>query len=128
MITGIDHFTINVTSIEKSIYFYKEILGLKQLNTIDMGDHQLSYFYLQEGCKLELINYLYETDLNHPKVDTQGLYRHMALKTDDINGLYKKCNENNVLVKLQPTVMEKLHCTGMLIEDPNGVEIEVFEK
>lgn len=128
MIIGIDHCTINVVDVEKSIYFYKEILGLKQLNRINMGDHELIYFYLNEECKLELIHYLYETDLSHPKENLRGIYRHMALKTDDIMEVYKKCTENNILIKLKPTVMDKLSCKGMLIEDPNGVEIEIVEK
>lgn len=128
MIMGIDHFTINVMDLEKSICFYEKILGLRQLNTINMGDHELIYFYLQEGCRLELIHYLYETDLCHPKEDTQGIYRHMALLTDNIMKVYKKCTENDILIKLQPIVMDKLCCKGMLIEDPNGVEIEIVEK
>lgn len=128
MIKGIDHFTINVTDLEKSISFYKEVLGLKELNTIDMGDHQLIYFYLQEGCKLELINYLFETELSHPKEDAQGIYRHMALRTDNLMEIYNKCIENDIFIRLQPVNMEKLFCKGMLIEDPNGVEIEIVEK
>lgn len=128
MITGIDHFTINVIDLEKSIYFYKEILGLKQLNTINMGDHELIYFYLQEGCRLELIHYLYETELKHPKENTKGIYRHMALRTDHVKKVYKKCIEHHILIKLEPIVMENLSCKGMLIEDPNGVEIEIVEK
>jgi Lactoylglutathione lyase and related lyases len=128
MIIGIDHFTINVVNLEKSIYFYEKILGLKQLNIINMGDHELIYFHLQEGCKLELIHYFYETDLCHPKENTQGIYRHMALKTDDVMEVYKKCTENDILIRLHPIVMDKLLCKGMLIEDPNGVEIEIVQK
>ncbi|MHC1684712.1 MAG: VOC family protein [Clostridiaceae bacterium] len=128
MIIGMDHFTINIKNLDKSKYFYKEILELKELNTVDMGDHQLIYFQLEGDCKLELINYMYNTAVDHPKEDTKGIYRHMALRTDDVMNIYRKCIENNIFIRLHPTNMEKLFCTGMLIEDPNGVEIEIVEK
>lgn len=128
MIIGIDHFTINVVDLEKSIYFYEKVLSLRRLETINMGDHELIYFYLQESCRLELIHYFYETDLCHPKENSQGIYRHMALQTDNLMEIYKECIANDIKVKLQPIVMEKLSCKGMLIEDPSGVEVEIVEK
>jgi len=50
------------------------------------------------------------------------------LLTDDIKTLRQICSEYNIKVKLEPTDMEKLGCRGMLIEDPNGVEIEIVQK
>jgi catechol 2,3-dioxygenase-like lactoylglutathione lyase family enzyme len=128
LVKGIDHFTINVVDIEKSINFYENILQMKKLNFVDMGDHGLTYFYLTESCRLELIEYYNDDDAKTVAENTKGTYRHMALLTDDIKTLRQICSEYNIKVKLEPTDMEKLGCRGMLIEDPNGVEIEIVQK
>lgn len=53
----LDHITINVTDLEASRKFYGDVLGLKPLPTVDMGDHELWYFDLGGGVMLELILY-----------------------------------------------------------------------
>jgi len=42
MITDLDHITVNVRDKEKSIRFYSDILQLPLINSVNMGDHELT--------------------------------------------------------------------------------------
>ena len=45
---GFDHLTINVTDLEKSKFFYENVLELEYCGFIDMGDHTLTYYMLPQ--------------------------------------------------------------------------------
>lgn len=128
LIKNVDHFTINVVKREKSIQFYEGVLELKKLNEIDMGDHGLTYFYLNEYSKLELIEYFNENKGINVPVENKGSYRHLALVTDDLGAVFKRCQEYHVVISMEPVYVEKLNCKCFMILDPNGVEIEIIER
>ena len=122
-----NHITINVINMEKSLDFYGRILGLKQLETVDMGDHTLYYFALSDGLSLELIEYRDDFGELRPNVKTRGIYRHLALQCDHVDELYRHLTENGVRCLSEPSDVPQLHFRNILAEDPNGVEIEFLE-
>ena len=128
MIKGIDHVTINVIDLQKSFAFYEEFLGFKKLPDIDMGDHRLYYYAISSGTRLELIEYDEKTEIIQSQPDSRGLYRHIALVAENIDEMFSRCQEMNIPVRLLPQYNEKLGAKIMLLEDPNGVEIELVEK
>ena len=119
-----DHITINVTDMKKSEDFYGRILGFKQLESVDMGDHELHYFELPGGLLLELIEYTDDFGRLHPHVKTQGIYRHLAFRCDDVDSLYTKLTENGITCLSAPDYVPQLKFRNILVEDPNGVELE----
>ena len=123
-----DHITINVKDIEKSEEFYGEILGLKKLNTVDMGDHRLHYYGLADDLLLELIEYDEDFGELHPHVKTRGIYRHLALQCDDVDELYKKLTDRGITVLSPPGDVPRLRFRNILAEDPNGVELEFITR
>ncbi len=125
-LTGIDHITINLLDVEKSIRFYEEIMGLKKLRDVDMGDHIL-HLYQMPGAKLELIEYKEAQHIVQTGNTDIGIYRHFALLTDDIRELEKKCREFGCGINMEPSYIKQLDITAMLVKDPNGVEIEIIE-
>jgi lactoylglutathione lyase len=127
-IMGVDHVTINVVSMEESIYFYETVLGLIKLNSVDMGDHTLQYFKLNNYTMLELIQYHYETAKESLPVDTKGIYRHLALQVENIQEFYSELCKTNANITSPLGFCEKLGFYNILIKDPNGVEIELLER
>ncbi|MCR5626003.1 MAG: VOC family protein [Lachnospiraceae bacterium] len=127
MITGLDHITINVKSIDVSIKFYKDVIGLEECGTVDMGDHTLYYFQLPQGVRLELIDYENKLEHIHPSELTPGIYRHFCLVTDDVEEIAKRCKDNGTKMHQDVAYVEKLKFKNILIEDPNGVEIEIIQ-
>lgn len=128
MITAVDHITVNLADRDASFKFYGEVLGLERLCDVDMGDHRLTYFDLNGYTRLELIEYYNDKAAKPEPSDDKGIYRHMALVTDDIQDIYNRCMAAGVEILMKPVWVNNLKWTGMLIRDPNGVEIEIVEK
>lgn len=64
IIKKLDHYTIIVKNLEKTLFFYENILGFKRLNTVDCKDHILRYFSIPGGQRLELNEYQYKVNNN----------------------------------------------------------------
>ena len=102
-------------------------MGLKKLDHVRMEDHDLYYFSLGDTVRLELIHYDEETAAVHNDVKTRGIYRHFAIETDEIEELYERCKESGVKLLSELGFVERLKFTNFLLEDPNGVEIEIIK-
>jgi lactoylglutathione lyase len=125
-VTAIDHVTINCIDTEASFKFYEGVLGLKKLETVDMGDHVL-YYYQLPGVKLELIGYK-EPQKKIAAGNTDiGIYRHMALTVDNLDDLYQHLIKEGSKINLEPKYIDQIKKKIMLIVDPNGVEIEIIQ-
>ena len=126
-ITGVDHITINCKDLEASIRFYEGLLGLEKSDIVDLGDHAL-YYYMLPGTRLELINYENEQKVLSTGNTDVGIYRHIALVTDDLDGIYQAIKEAGYKINLPPTMIPEIGKRIILIVDPNGVEIEFIQK
>ncbi len=127
MITGINHFTINVLDKNQSDIFYSNILNLKKLESVDMGDCYITYYSLPNQVRLELINYYTKEAKTTNTQKTLGCFRHLAFEVDNLDLYADMFLKYDIPIIMPPTLMEKLHCRGMLIQDPNGVELELVE-
>lgn len=126
-ITGVDHITVNCSDIANARKFYEEVFELKRLNDVDMGDHILHYYQLP-GVRLELIEYKNkQRNLQTNNTDT-GIYRHIAVCTDDLQEVKRRCDAGGYKINLQPSYIPEIGKTVMLVVDPNGVEIEVVQE
>jgi len=126
-IKSVDHVTIIVKDLEKTLWFYGELLGFKQLQTIDLGDHILRYFQLPGGVKLELNEYLYPTRDSVSELKDKGTYRHLAFEVEDVKQVEKTLTEAGYPFHFPVFPTPELGVTGGLVKDPNGVEIEFIE-
>ncbi len=124
LITGLNHITINVTDLEASEFFYQTVLGLEPCGYVDMGDHTLTYFQLPQNVRLELIQYDEKIPSLPAEVKRQGMYRHFCLETDSLEEIVTRCREAGIHITQETAWVEKLHCHNILLEDPNGVEVE----
>ena len=127
-IQAIDHITINATDLDASIKFYTEGFGLERLNSVDMGDHLLTYFRLSGSTRLELITYDSAPAPVHCEPVQPGVYRHFAIEVDDVRAYRAQLAAHGAKIVMEPERVEKLGAICMLIQDPNGVEIEIVEK
>lgn len=127
-ILSLDHLTINVSDLEKTKKFYADVLKLKEAGFVDMGDHTLTYYWLSKECRLELIHYLTDQKTAEVSETDLNIYRHFCVETDDLNQIFQDCKNHQVFIRKEPSYVEKLSCSTMLIVDPNGVEIEIIQK
>jgi catechol 2,3-dioxygenase-like lactoylglutathione lyase family enzyme len=126
-ILAVDHVTINCVDISRAKRFYEEVLGLPCLSVADLGDHVLHYYPLAGGVRLELIAYKNpQKTLVAGNTDT-GVYRHVALRVDDLDALHTTFLSVGVPINLPPTWIPQISATVMLAVDPNGVEMEFIQ-
>ncbi|MDD6685114.1 MAG: VOC family protein [Lachnospiraceae bacterium] len=124
----LDHVTINVKDMRKSEEFYAEVIGLQKLYNVDMGDHQIHYFSLGGDAMLELIQYDVPDGEAHLAVKTKGILRHLAIRTSQLDAIWERAKTAGVKVNCEPGYVEKLRFRNFLIEDPNGVELEILQR
>jgi catechol 2,3-dioxygenase-like lactoylglutathione lyase family enzyme len=126
-ICNIDHISINVTNIERSLDFYGRILGLKQQQTVDCGEFDITYFTLPNGSRLELFDYHGKNRHTLLEESEVGL-RHIAFTVEDVASQEKLLRSEGVEITLSTCDLPNLGARVLLFLDPNGVTLEFYEK
>ena len=120
----VDHIGINTLDIERSVQFYEEMFGFKEINRADMGEVTLVYMEAFPGFSLELFDLRGNTEAGERPENLQGL-RHFAFYVDDIQAWNKKLKEKKADFVMELTKMDQIKRYGILIKDPDGVIIEL---
>jgi catechol 2,3-dioxygenase-like lactoylglutathione lyase family enzyme len=126
-ISKIDHVSINVSDINKTLDFYGRILGLKQLNTVDCGEFDITYFALPDGSRLELFDY-HGKNQNHPRHESDVGLRHVAFQVEDVAAHEALLQAEGVEITLSTCDLPNLGARVLLFLDPTGVTLEFCEK
>lgn len=116
-----DHDAIMVKDLKASAKFYGEVLGLKEIPNGGLGD-QIRWFDAGNQVQLHLI----ENKDNFPT--TKGV--HMALSTNDLDGLMKYLKSNQVHFENWPgepgvTNNRPDGIKQIYLQDPDGYWIEI---
>lgn len=126
-ISKIDHVSLNVRDMEKSLDFYGRVLGLKQLETVDCGDFGITYFGLPDGSRLELFDY-HAKNQTTPREESEVGLRHLALQVKDVAAHELLLRAEGVEITLPTCDLPNLGARVMLFLDPNGVCLEMCER
>jgi glyoxylase I family protein len=126
-IINIDHIAINVVDYEKSKDFYGRILGFKQLQMVDCGDFDITYFSLPNGSRLELFDY-HGKNPNNLRIDYEAGLRHLAFHVEDVAAYEKLLRAEGVEITLSTCDLPNLGARVLLFLDPNSVTLEFCEK
>ena len=126
-IQSIEHISINVVDFEKSKDFYGRILGFKQLQTVDCGEFDITYFALPNGARLELFDY-HGKSTSQPREDSEVGLRHLAFLVEDVAAHEKILIKEGVKITLSTCDLPNLNARVLLFLDPNGVTLEFCEK
>ncbi|MDX8336143.1 VOC family protein [Candidatus Cetobacterium colombiensis] len=114
-----NHFNINVLNLEKSIKFYEEALGLKEVRRKESEDGSFILVYMgdgQTGFTIEL-TWLRDREEAYDLGDEEF---HLAFVTDDYEGAYKKHSEMGCIC------YENVAMGIYFINDPDGYWLEVI--
>jgi catechol 2,3-dioxygenase-like lactoylglutathione lyase family enzyme len=142
----LDHFNIVVRDMERSVAFYRDVLGLTQtfqatlegewIETVTglTGTRARCVFFQLPGVdvRLELLEYLHPCGANSEEnsvPNTIGL-RHFAFETDDMEAFCARLQAANILLVSPPiTVPFPVGNRGTkrlcYFHDPDGVLLEI---
>ena len=126
-INKIEHVSINVSDIQKSIEFYSGVLNLKQKQTVNFDDFAISYFALPDGSRLELFDY-YGQNENEPRKESEVGLRHLAFEVEDVAAHEDLLRSKGVEITLPTCDLPELGVRVLLFLDPNDVTLEFCEK
>lgn len=126
VINKADHIAINTVDIEKSVAFYKEMLGFKELKRVPNGDSALVYMDCGCGTTLELFDWDGKCSPFSMSDDKSGL-AHIAFDVSNIEEWNKKLIEKGAEFTLPLCTLEHLGKNVLLIKDPNSAVIELCE-
>ncbi len=125
-IQKINHVSINVNDVAKSLDFYGRVLGLKQQETVDCGEFDIIYFGLPDGSRLELFDY-HGKNTGAARPDSEIGLRHLAFEVEDVAKHEAYLRTQGVEITLATCDLPNLGARVMLFLDPNNVTLEFCE-
>lgn len=144
MITGVNHTSFTVSDVERSIAFYRDLLGMELLSLAERdpifservtaipGAHlKVAYLKAPDGHRLELIEYL---SPKGKKLDTQTNHvgsAHLAFDVVDLPRLFEALKAKGVIFKSVPLEVPTGPNRGTLavyFTDPDGITLEFLQK
>lgn len=114
------HNNINVFDIEKSVKFYKEALGLKEARRKEAEDGSFSLVFMEDSLSEHQLELTWLRDRKEP-YNLGDNEIHMAVRTDDYEGAYKKHKEMGCIC------YENFKMGLYFISDPDGYWTEILK-
>ena len=113
------HNNINVKDLEKSLAFYQEALGLKEVQRKEASDGSFILVYLGDGVTPHLLELTWLRDMDRP-YNLGDNEIHLALRTDDYEGSMAKHQEMGCICFINEAM-------GIyFIVDPDGYWTEII--
>ncbi len=122
------HTMIRVGDLDRSIRFYTEVLGMKQLRRTDYAEGRFTLAFVGYGSETDHTVLELTHNWDTPKYDLGNGFGHIAVAVDDA---YLACDE---VRRLGGTVTREAgpmkHGTTVIafVEDPDGYKIEFIQK
>jgi lactoylglutathione lyase len=115
------HTNINVLDIDKSKAFYKEALGLTEVNRINADDGSFTIVFLGDGQTQYLLELTWVRDHKQP-YDLGENEHHIAFKVEDKKTAYE-------LHKKMGCICFENHDMDLyFISDPDGYWLEILDR
>ena len=112
------HNNLIVLDLEKSLAFYQEALGLREVRRKEAADGSFTLVYLSDGSRPHQLELTWLRDRTEP-YDLGDNEIHLAFETDDMDAAHQKHQEMGCICYENP---------GMgiyFISDPDGYWLEI---
>ena len=113
------HNNFNVLDLEKSLKFYEEALGLKEVRRMEVPDGRFILVYLGDDTTAHTLELTWLRDWERPYNLGDNEF-HLALAVDDFQAAYEKHKEMGVIC------FENKEMGIYFISDPDGYWIEII--
>ena len=119
------HIMIRVKDYAESMRFYGELLGLKEVKTMDLDDCRLHY--LADGYGNVQIDLTENFDTPMDGYKNGDAFGHFAFETESFDEFTQKLNKMGYSYLYEPFVLEGTGLKIAFIKDPDGNEVEIIE-
>jgi catechol 2,3-dioxygenase-like lactoylglutathione lyase family enzyme len=144
MIQGVHHTCITVSDLERSIAFYRDLIGLELVMTEESersGDDRskalgvarakVKLAILRAGdAQVELIEYVTARGQPYDRHNNDVGTMHIAFRVDDIDAAYRRLLDHGVRFTAPPATIPAGPMAGWrwtYFFDPDGVSLEIIQ-
>lgn len=120
------HMMIRVMDLDKSLKFYNDALGLKEVRRIDKPEGKFTLVYLGDGKGEFQMELTYNYDPEKPYVLGNG-YGHIAVEVDDLEAMHAEHEAKGYRVGKLCGLTAGVN-NYYFLTDPDGYQIEVMRK
>jgi lactoylglutathione lyase len=120
------HTMLRVGNLDRSVKFYTEMFGMKELRRRDVPDGKYTLAFLgygDGGTELEL-TYNYGVD----KYEIGTAFGHLAIGLPDIHSACEKMRAAGAKITREPGPVKFGTTVIAFVEDPDGYKIELIER
>jgi lactoylglutathione lyase len=122
------HTMLRVGDLERSLRFYREVLGMQELSRRDYPEGKFTLAFLGYGTNPEHA----EIELTHnwgvERYELGTAYGHIALGVEDIYATCEKIRAAGGKITREPGPMKHGTTIIAFLEDPDGYKIELIEQ
>lgn len=123
----LDHITITVADMRRSVEFYRDLLGFKVLGKLENKSQGSLFVYLDTGNGvLELFEFQKKGKPVEASSNEDSGLKHIGFRVDSVDEIIAKLRESDVKITMEP-----LDADGgvriAFFQDPDGVLLEVIE-
>jgi glyoxylase I family protein len=139
MIGNAHHYGVTVSDLEQGVAFYRDVLGMDELDRVEFDDEAFSTFVAVEdvdvdivfldagGCAIELLEYTDSGENANEGVSNDMVgASHFCLAVEDIERRYEELSDSVEFVS-PPQTLEN-GATVAYMYDPDGNVIELLEE
>ena len=124
MIKGFHHIAVKTTDIERSLAFYRDVLGMTERRRLHFADGRyLIMLGLGETC-VELFGGGKPKDMVEDRNEI-GL-THLALTVDDVDREYARIKALGYHFYIEPRTIQGLRAA--FFRDPDGIPVELLQE
>jgi lactoylglutathione lyase len=122
------HTMLRVGDLERSIAFYRDVMGMKLLSRKDYPDGKFTLAFLgyasnPEQAEIELTH---NWGVEHYELGTA--YGHVAVGVADIHGVCDKIRAAGGRITREPGPMKHGTTVIAFVQDPDGYKLELIEE
>lgn len=119
------HTCVRVKNLDKSLFFYKEVLGLEEVRRLDYPDYKFTLVYLAlPGDEVEL-----ELTYNYDQEEAYELgngYGHIAIGVENLETTHEEYSQSGYDVTSLKGLSDGA-ASYFFIKDPDGYKIEIIQ-
>ena len=122
------HTMLRVADLDRSVAFYRDVLGMKELSRKEYPDGKFTLCFLGYAKNPEQA----ELELTHnwgvDKYELGTAYGHIALGVDDIHATCDRIRTAGGKITREPGPMKHGTTVIAFVEDPDGYKVELIDE
>ena len=142
MVRSIRHFGIVVRDMERSLHFYRDLLGLKVVKVMDESGEYIDSMLSLKGARVatvkmsadsgetlvELLEFKSHPQPTHGEREVYSIGpSHVAFTVDDLDEVYRWLSESGVRFNAPPQQSPDGYAKVAFCQDPDATPIELVE-